>query len=74
MFYPYLRETVEVFQVNRVLDRMARFIQLMHETLVLPDEDLDRKIDIVHEIQHNSPARGLSREPLQSAFPVAPDG
>jgi hypothetical protein len=71
VFYPYLGETVEVFQVNRVLDRMARFIQLMHETLVPPDEDLDRKIDLVHEIQHNSPARGLSREPLQSAFPVA---
>ncbi|HEV7676346.1 MAG TPA: helicase-related protein [Candidatus Angelobacter sp.] len=72
VFYPYLRETVEVFQVNRVLDRMARFIQLMHETLVLPDEDLDRRIDLVHEIQHNSPARALSREPLQSAFPVSP--
>lgn len=72
VFYPYLRETVEVFQVNRVLDRMARFIQLMHETLAPPDEGMDRKIDLVQEIQHNSPARGLSREPLQSAFPVAP--
>lgn len=37
VYYPFLRETVEVFQVNRVLDRMARFIQLMHEPKPLID-------------------------------------
>jgi hypothetical protein len=34
--YPHLRETIEVFQVERVLERMNRFTRLMHEDLSGP--------------------------------------
>jgi superfamily II DNA or RNA helicase len=71
VYYPHLRETVEVFQVNRVLDRMTRFIKLMHENLVAPEDDHDPKINVVHEIQQKSRVSEISREPLRSAFPVA---
>lgn len=70
VFYPYLQETVEVFQVNRVFERLNRFMSLMHERFGEDDEDHDRKIDVVYEA-----TRGVRRiapvtRALKSAFPV----
>jgi hypothetical protein len=71
VYYPHLRESVEVFQVDRVLERMDRFMELMHESLGTADEGAQNRIDLVEEIAHGSRRRAPSREPLRSAFPVA---
>lgn len=43
VFYPHLRDTVEVLQVERVFERMNRFIRLMHRSLV-PEASQDNRI------------------------------
>lgn len=69
VYYPYLRDTVEVLQVVRVLKRMDTFLRLMHEDLALPELD-QRKLSVSHEIMA-LPVPPLPIEtPLQSAFPV----
>lgn len=70
VYYPYLAETVEIFQVNRVLERMDRFIRLMHEGLGTVDEDSDRRLNLLHEIQQVPRPTEKSRQPLESSFPV----
>lgn len=70
VYYPYLAETVEVFQVNRVLERVDRFIQLMHEQLGIGDEQMDRRLNLLHEMQHGPRRSQTTSEPLRSAFPV----
>jgi hypothetical protein len=44
----------------------------MHETLVPPEEDHDKRINLVHAIQHGSPATKVSSEALPNPFPVDP--
>lgn len=70
VYYPYLRETVEVYQVNRVLERMNRFLRLMHESVGTPDDGGERKINLLEEVQNAVRASPVSREPLKSSFPV----
>jgi hypothetical protein len=67
--FPYLADTVEVLQVERVLDRMNTFLRLMHEGLTVPKAQ-EKKIDVAREmISTRSPVERV-REQLQSAFPV----
>jgi hypothetical protein len=70
VFYPYLHETVEVFQVQRVFERLNRFMRLMHEGFGDDDNEREKKIDVRFEAQrlHRDVAPVL--EPLTSAFPV----
>jgi hypothetical protein len=72
VFYPFVPETIEVFQVNRVLDRMARFIRLMHDGLGVVEENETRRIDLIQEMKLELRAEQMSTVPLQSAFPVQP--
>ncbi len=69
VYYPHLRETAEAYQVQTVLERLNRFLVLMHKDLKAPDVD-QRQLNIRDEV-----ARGLQdvraiTEPLTSAFPV----
>ena len=73
VFYPYLGETVEVFQVQRVFERLNRFMRLMHERFGGSDDDRDRKIDVRFEAQHTPLDIAPVIEPLKSAFPVRRD-
>jgi hypothetical protein len=70
VFYPYLRETVEVFQVNRVFERLNRFLQLMHERFGESSDDDERKIDIGYEATRGVRSIAPVTEALRSAFPV----
>ena len=69
VYFPYLRDTIEVLQVERVLDRMNAFLRLMHEGLHAPATE-QRRIDLEREMivarGHVAPLRA----PLRSAFPV----
>jgi superfamily II DNA or RNA helicase len=69
VFYPHLRETAEAYQVQTVLERLNRFLVLMHKDLKAPELD-QRQLNIRDEV-----ARGLRDVPaitasLTSAFPV----
>jgi len=69
VFYPYLPDTFEVFQVERVFERLNRFMRLMHERFGESDDDRDRKIDLRFEAQQKRDIAPVT-EPLRSAFPV----
>ncbi|MCA1733957.1 MAG: hypothetical protein LC732_10195, partial [Acidobacteria bacterium] len=72
VFYPYLQETVEVFQVERVFERLNRFMRLMHERFGEAEDDRDRKIDVRYEAMQRRRDVAPILEPLRSAFPVDP--
>ncbi len=69
VFYPHLRDTVEVLQVRRVLRRLNRFLRLITKT-VGQDEDRDSRIDVTREFLDELEAVAPVKEPLESAFPV----
>lgn len=73
VFYPYLRETIEVCQVERVFERLNRFMRLMHERFGASDDERDRKINLKFEVQRNRSELAPISEPLKSAFPVKPE-
>jgi hypothetical protein len=48
VYFPHLEDTVEVLQVQRVLERMNTFLCLMHEGLTVTDQG-DHKINLHRE-------------------------
>ncbi|MGH7461040.1 MAG: hypothetical protein ACREMA_08425, partial [Longimicrobiales bacterium] len=70
VLYPYLLETIEVFQVERVFERLNRFMRMMHEQFGAVDDDRDRKIDVSHAVQQPRRIAAPEQESLKSAFPV----
>jgi hypothetical protein len=69
VYYPHLEDTVEVLQVQRVLERMNVFLRLMHEGLAVPRSD-HRQIDVGRELAVGQRVVATICERLQSAFPV----
>jgi hypothetical protein len=67
--YPHLKETVEVLQVRRVLQRMDRFLRLMHRDLGAPEAER-RTLDVKHEVLRRYEGIEPLKAPLLSAFPV----
>jgi hypothetical protein len=73
VYYPYLPETVEVFQVARVFERLNRFMRLMHERFGVAEDDVDRRVDLRREAWRKPRDLAPWSEPLHSAFPVTKD-
>jgi hypothetical protein len=69
VYYPHLANTVEVLQVKRVLERLNRFMRLMHEDLGSHDGG-QRTLDVSKEILRIQRDLEQLREPLKTAFPV----
>jgi len=69
VYFPYLEDTVEILQVQRVLERMNTFLRLMHEDLTVHQRD-ERRIDVVKELIQGRRIPEVIREPLKSAFPI----
>lgn len=69
VYFPYLNDTVEVLQVERVLDRMNTFLRLMHDGLAVPVEGQHR-IDVGREMVAGRKRAHRITEVLKSAFPV----
>ena len=72
VYFPHLEDTVEVLQVQRVLERMNSFLRLMHEGLtatsagdgtINTDQEFARVREVVEPI----------REQLKTAFPIVRD-
>jgi len=69
VYYPHLRETVEVYQVNRVLERLDKFIELMHKDLLCEVEG-SRNIHIARAVEEGVRKYRLTEKQLVSAFPI----
>lgn len=69
VFYPHLRETVEAYQTQTVLERLNRFLVLMHKDLKSPDFD-QRQLNVRHEVAYGLRDVLPITAPLTSAFPV----
>ena len=69
VFYPHLRETVEVLQVQRVLSRLNRFLRLMHSNLGSADPE-QAAIDVKLAMSAPSIDTAPMEEALVSAFNV----
>ncbi len=69
VFYPHLRDTVELLQVERVYERMNRFVRLLHRSLAdeqIKDSTINTLTDFVLRLQLTEPIT----EPLKTAFPI----
>lgn len=69
VYYPHLEDTVEVLQVQRVLERMNTFLRLMHEGLSLPKGE-HRRVDVSRELITGGRTVEAIRGRLRSAFPI----
>ncbi len=72
VLYPHLADTIEVLQVRRVLDRLDRFMRLMHRRDVEHAQyqsTIDKNVEMIAGLPELSPPQG----PLESAFPVRQD-
>ncbi|QDT04230.1 ATP-dependent helicase HepA [Rubripirellula lacrimiformis] len=69
VFFPHLEDTVEVFQVHRVLDRMNVFLRLMHEGLTVAKTE-QRTINTSDEFAKSRKPPEQIRGRLKTAFPV----
>lgn len=72
VYIPHLADTVEVFQVQRVLKRLNEFLKMIHR--VRPESGKDQtRINIADEILKAHDYVPQLTEPLESAFPVTDD-
>jgi hypothetical protein len=69
VFFPHLEDTVEVLQVQRVLERMNVFLQLMHEGLTVPRQEA-RTINTEHEFAKRRREVPQLEGRLRTAFPI----
>jgi hypothetical protein len=69
VFFPHLQDTVEVLQVRKVLERLNRFLELMHTDLA-PGGGEQRRIDVDREFTRGGGHVAAIRGPLRSAFPL----
>lgn len=69
VYFPHLEDTVEVLQVQRVLERMNVFLRLMHEGLTTAERE-QRTINANHEFAKSRRVVPQITEKLKSAFPI----
>lgn len=69
IFYPHLRDTVELLQVERVYDRMNRFVRLLHRSLADMQSGESSINTLTSFIQRPSEMEPIA-EPLKTAFPI----
>ena len=68
VYYPYLPGTVEVLQVERVLERMNQFMQAVH---IGSDQDFGTShVHVAHDMAQTRQATQAITTPLTSAFPI----
>jgi hypothetical protein len=69
VFYPHMRDTVEFLQVRRVLKRLNRFMELIHEIRV-GKEDRDSRLNAAKEFLESIDVPQPLKGELVSAFPI----
>ena len=71
VYYPHLRDTVELLQVRRVLRRLNRFLRLIHlgdRAVGADGHAIDTTRALLEELEDLPPIEGE----LRSAFPIEP--
>ena len=71
VYYPHLRDTVELLQVRRVLRRLNRFLRFIHRGESAAGTDgraIDAARALLDELEDMPPIQGE----LESAFPIEP--
>ena len=71
VYYPHLRDTVELLQVRRVLQRLDRFLRLIHRGKVAVGAD-GHSIDATRAWNEEHEDLGRIEGELESAFPIEP--
>jgi hypothetical protein len=67
--FPHLQDTVEILQVERVLERMNVFLKLMHEGLVTSASD-NKHVDVERTLARGRrPVERITKK-LETAFPI----
>lgn len=69
VYYPHLQETIERLQVERVYERMNRFIRLMHKSFA-GEQLKDSQVDLTQEIVLQRRDIQPITETLETIFPV----
>ena len=69
VYYPHLQDTVEVLQVRRVLHRLNRFLQLIHQQKG-DSQVLGSRIDAAREMLEELDVIPPPQGELKSAFPI----
>lgn len=69
VFFPHLEDSVELLQVQRVLERMDRFLHLMHEGLTTSGCE-ERTINAAAEFVRGRRIVPQITERLETAFPI----
>jgi hypothetical protein len=70
--FPHLQDTIEILQIERVLERMNVFLKLMHEGLVTAGVE-GKRIDVDIALTRGRRSVETIREKLRTAFQVLPD-
>jgi hypothetical protein len=69
VYYPHLRDTVERLQVERVYERMNRFIRMMHRALG-EEQIKNSRVNTLQEFALRPQDIQPITEPLETAFPI----
>ena len=69
VYYPHLGDTVERLQVERVYERMNRFIRLMHRSLA-NEPRIDSRVNTSHDIVLRARDIEPIKKKLKSAFEI----
>lgn len=69
VYYPYLEDTVEVFQVRRVLERLNTFLRMTHRGEKAAEAD-DSRVNVAQEALRPVATVPHIEGLLESAFPV----
>jgi hypothetical protein len=68
--FPHLQDTVEILQVEHVLERMNVFLRLMHEGLVTNSSE-NKQVDVERALAKGRRPVEVIGEKLRTAFPIA---
>lgn len=71
VYFPHLEDTIEILQVQKVLERMNIFLRLMHEGIISSTVE-EKSIDSNKEFARGSRRVAQISGRLHSAFPVQP--
>lgn len=72
VYYPHLQDTVEVLQVRRVLERLNKFLEMMHASVQVPEAD-ESTLDVAREVLRVLKPIPQVTHRLESAYPARGD-
>jgi hypothetical protein len=70
VYYPYLEDTVEVVQNDRVFHRMNRFLELMHTGLTMQKDAGESRVDVAREMTQGRRRAPQIKDLLHSRFGI----